>query len=377
MRHNTKTVERCQTTSKSVRRSRPKSSIRAAGFQFPAPVMGVPAPATLTLPNISGIAPKLINRKSVESTTNIAIALIDKGLACDDDANQADNPALFVEQVFSRWIEEKTSHIKLFNPVFAISDSLQALGDCDNDDAPKIAVGIMFSQTSHVYSLKAKIEHLEKTVPGLGQTALHNLYSWLGRTMLAVTPDLVFSLVQHQYWYGNDDEKGFYEEMDAMGEEIEDGSCPVTLSMFEEDFPKNVYMPSRLIEQAQLETLKAHTDKFVAETAELLLAQPNREKWDNESRPSYMSDLGSGNDCVEIALELDWEERGSDITNQVCDDWVNDIYNSGVSTEMFAVFQDEQTSAGLSKIVDSLEQYFNVLEWLERAVTALSTKSAQ
>jgi PRTRC genetic system protein F len=356
---------------RSVRRKRQTAGQRKR-FIFPAPFVAHLATPALSLPNIAAIPTKLIHQKSVEATSKIALALIDMGLACDEDAPLASTPALFVERVFQRWITQKTIGIKNLSPHFVLTDSLETFEEPNKSDTHIMAVGISYSDgDAEFFSLQNKIEALEKAVPGLGETALHTLYTWLCRTTLSITPDFVYSLVQHHYWYGADDEKGYIEEMVEMGEDVDDLEIPVTLADFERDFPKHVYWASEKIKKNQLKKLVKHDDRFVAETARLLLSEPNCAEWDEDNRPNYLNDLESDSDGIGYAAVLNWQTGGSSITNQVCDDWINYAYQSNC-TELYAVYQFNQDREGAERLFNALEQFITALTWADRAISHLT-----
>lgn len=336
--------------------------------------MGLASSNALTLPRINGLPPKLVRQKSTATTSNVAVSMIELGMANDDDAACADTPAVFVERVFERWVKEKTASLKLLSPCFTLTDSLHSLGEYgyEKDADQQIFVGVSYSfEDARYFSLKAKIEQLELTVPGLGQTALHNLYGWLAKSLLAITPDFIFNLVQYQYWGGEEDEKGFFDH-DGAEDDCEENECPVTLAQFNEEFPPHVYSPGEIIKKRQLKELTKHKDPLVAQTAKLLLSQPDKKKW-CEDNQEYVENLGTGNQCIGYNLMLDWDPAGSQIAGQVCDDWMEEVYNSGISTDLYLIFKSERNRDGIKTLFASLERYIHTLAWLERAVTLLAT----
>ena len=373
MRLNAQSTGKSRSASQIDRASRPKrKKAGERGVQLPAPFVDLPSATSLNLPYIGDVAPKLVNQKSVASTSKIALSMLDLGLACDEDAALAATPALFVQQVFARWVKERTGNIKIFRPILTLTDSLQQLvdGESSNDNLPAFAVGVSFDYEDSVYySLKEKIEHLENVVPGLGETAVSRLSTWASRTMMAITPSFVHFLVQNEYWFGEDDEKGYFENMMEMGEEVEDCECPVTLAQFQKEFPKFIYAAGEKISRTQLEELTNHNDSLVAATAKVLLLQPDSSKWN----PTYLEDLANYHDCVSYGLVLNWEKGGSDIANQVCNDWMENVYNAGSTTDLYVVYLSGQNTDELQKLFLSLEQYINALEWVERAITTFTS----
>ena len=343
------------------------------GFCFPAPLVAIPASASLTLPNIAKVAPKLVYQTSVASTANIAIALLDMGLACAEDADYASTPALFVERIFKRWIAEKTAKIKHFSPQFRITDNLESFGEQGSKD-PSLIVGISFSaEEAFLCSLKSKIETLEKAVSGLGETAMNELYSWLCRTTLSVSPDFVFSLVQQQYWMGSDNEQDYMAEMEAEGVEEEEMEIPVTLADFEKEFPRYTYTPAEKLTKPELKLLESHSDQFVADVAKFLLSAPCEKDWLDNGSHEYLSGIESDNQSTGFSAVVAWNPDSSHITEQVCDDYVNDVYQSG-ATDLFAVYQAEPTKAGAERLLANLNSYITALTWADNAIDLLTTR---
>lgn len=336
--------------------------------------MGLASPNALTLPNISTAAPKLVNQKSTETSSSLAVSMIDLGLACDEDAQFADNPALFVERVFERWVKEKTDGLKLFSPHFTLTDTLGTFGEYDGNSTHRYIAGVSYSLEDAVYfNLKEKIEQIEQTVPGLGQTALSTLYGWLAKSLVAVTPDFLFNLVQYYQWQGEDNEQAFLEMLEEEGEDAIEYPGLITLEAFEKDFPPHVYKPGEIIKKKQLKSLSKHADPLVAQTAKLLLSQPKLKDW-HRDRLEYVESLGNGSQCIGYNLVLKWGEGGSGIAEQVCDDWMEDIYNSGISSDLFLAFMSDRNSeSAAADLFDSLEKYIKTLAWLERAVLCLAT----
>lgn len=376
MHHNLATIERSKSSRKRSRRSYQSHTIKVLGrwAKPTVPNMAKSAAASLTLPCITNIPTMLVHQKAAKSSALIALALIDMGFACDEDAVLAGTPALFVDQVFKRWVRNRVGAINLLSPSFTLSDNLQCFGEDDGHEAPIVSVGISFSDNDAVFrSLEEKIEHLEKAVPGLGQTALHILYRWLCRTMLAISPDFVYSLVQYEYWYGEDDEKGYLENCAEFGEDPEDCECPVTLARFEQDFPEYVYKPTNKLSMKELKKLKKHADPLVAETAAILLAQPDEKKWESV-RPLYLESLDSEHQSVGHGIVLNWKPGGSDITDQVCNDWLEQNYNSGLGSELYALYVSEQNTESIRQLFASLEEYISALAWAEKALLILSTE---
>jgi PRTRC genetic system protein F len=337
--------------------------------------MGIPAASALALPRISSVPAKLNHRQSAESTSRIALSLLDLGLACDEDAAYASTPAIFVERIFNRWISERATGINILSPHFTLTDKLESFEESSDSETSQMCVGISYSTENAVwFALKDKIEALEAAAPGLGQTALSALYRWLCVTTLAISPDFVFSLVQRFYWYGEDDEKGYLEEMEAMGEDIEDMECPVTREAFENEYPRFVYSPSETLNKEDLQNLKEHSNPLVAETATFLLSEPDRSEWDKTSRPDYLNDLESDSECIGFNLILHWDSEKTPISTQATDDWQEYAYQGGC-TDLFAVYQSTQDKEGAMKIFAKLEQFISALTWVDKAVFLIATPS--
>lgn len=378
MCNSTQAIQLSINSGKVVRTGRKTRNIlsRRKGFCFPASPLAVPTTSALILPKITSIAPKLVYQKSVESTSKIALAFLDMGLAEDSDAVFAQTPVLFVDRIFKRWIAEKTATIKHFSPQFTITDDLDAFGEQSTNEDADMIVGISYSDgDATVCSLQAKIEALEKAAPGLGETAMSELYAWLCRTTLSISPDCVFSMVQQQYWQGGESEEDYLAEMRECGEDEENLEVAVTLADFESEFPRYTYSPSSRIARPELEQLTNHADPFVASVAAFLLTAPCQRTWSDKGQPEYLSDLNSDNQSVGYASIVHWNPDGSDITNRTCDDWINDIYQVG-SSDLFAAYQFDQSLDGAKKLFASIEQYISALTWVDNAIGLLTTVEA-
>jgi PRTRC genetic system protein F len=335
--------------------------------------MGIPAASALALPRISSVPTKLNHQQSAESTSRIALALLDLGLACDEDAAYAATPAIFVERIFNRWISERAACINILSPRFTLTDKLESFEESSDSETSQMCVGISYSTENAVwFALKDKIEALEAAAPGLGQTALSTLYRWLSVTSLAISPDFVFSLVQRFYWYGEEDEKGYLEEMEAMGEDIEDMECPVTREAFENEYPRFVYSPSETLNKEDLQNLKEHSNPLVAETATFLLSEPDREEWDRTSRPDYLDSLGSDSECIGFNLILHWDTENTPISTQATDDWQEYAFQGGC-TNLYAIYQADQNIEGIRGLFAKLEQFISALAWVDKAVSLVAT----
>ncbi len=374
MRDNNQPVQLSVNPVKPVRADRKTHNVvtRRKKFRFPSTAVARPAVSGLILPSIRSVAPKLVYQKSVESTSKIALAFLDT-VACDEDAAYASTPLLFIERAFNRWVAERTASIKHLSPCFTITDNLDVLGEQGTSESKSMIVGITYSDREAVFcSLQTKIEALEKVAPGLGETAMSELYAWLCRTTFSISPDCVFSMVQQMYWHGGESEKEYIEEMLECGEEEDGMGIPVTLAAFEEDFPRYAYCPSSRITKPELELLASHSDPFVRSVVALLLAAPCQETWHRNSQIEYLGDMGSENTSTGYATVVNWNPDGSNITNRVCDDWMEDTYQVG-STDLFATIQCGQDREGAEKLFANLEQYISALTWVDDAIGLMTT----
>lgn len=160
--------------------------------------------------------------------------------------------------------------------------------------------------------------------------------------------------------------------MEAMGEEIEDMECPVTLEAFEKEYPRFVYSPSDTLSKEDLEKLKEHSNPLVAETATFLLSEPDRVEWNATSRPDYLNDLESDSECIGFNLILHWDSDNTPISTQATDDWQEYVYQGGC-TDLFAVYEADQNIEGIYRLLAKLEQFISALTWVDKAVSLIAT----
>lgn len=322
----------------------------------------------IKIPLINTVPSRLIYQRSIKTTTDIALAFIDLGYACPEAAEYASNPAQFVSGVFKKWVADKCRDMKLLAPEFVLTDTMATFNE-QAEAEPALYIGIRYHNEEAPYRyLEDKICDLEKVYPGLGQTALRKLYTWLCRVSLAITPDFVFDRVQHDYWGGWDTDTEFLEN-EEEGYTLED--LPVTLEQFEKDFPKYVYRPSDVIPDDELQQISFDKNKSIRELATFLLSEPDEKLW-WDYRPSYANETGSEYEHITYSTVLHWSKDGSNITNRVCDDWYEYAHEVGI-TDLCAVYKCPTEQNGILEMFTNFGKYIEALSWVDKALELLSS----
>lgn len=374
MQHQTERVRTSSNTRQSPRRRNQQgrtSKLRRLGPA--ARQLEIAAPATLTLPVISSVPTTLVYQKTLHSVSSASLSLLDLGMAREEDADLA-TPSLFIEQAFKRWIKEKTTHLKNVRPHFTFTDSLKTFGETHpEENEPIYTVGISYSyDEAPTYCLKDKIEALETAAPGLGETALYELYNWLHKVMFGFSPDFLRDHVQQMYWYGEEDEQSIKEAAAEMQEvDIEEVELFIGVDEFETEYPKWVCCPSEKLKRSALKKLSKNPNSpLVAEVVKHLLSAPNMENWCEKAWPTFLSDLNSDNECVGYGAMLCWDSSNTDLLFRIHDDFMEYCYQGNV-TDLYALYLTEQSKDGLQSLFDRLESYITVLTWVDQAIGLL------
>lgn len=376
MQHQTERVGTRRATHQSPRRRHQGHSPKLRRLGLAAAQLEVTTPASLTLPVISSIPTDLVYQKTLHSVSSVALSMLDLGMAREEDADLT-SPSSFVEQVFNRWIQEKTAHLKNMHPHFTLTDSLETLGETHpEDNKPIYTVGIGYScDEALTLCLKEKVEALEASAPGLGETALSSLYNWLHKVTFGFAPDFLRDHVEQYYWYGEDNEEAIKQAAAGMeGVDVEEVELFIGVDEFEEEYPKWVCCPSEKLKQATLKKLsKKPSSPLVAEVVKHLLSAPNMEKWSENAWPTFPSDLSSDNTSVGYGVMLCWDSSSTNLTFRIHDDFMEYSYQ-GNATDLYALYLSEQSKDGLQSLFDRLESYIAALTWVDQAIGLLGGK---
>lgn len=326
--------------------------------------------APLTLPTLEGVPARLLTINGAQVSARMALSLMQIGLLTYRDwATPWQHESDLIERALTKWLRKATAELQIFQFGITYSDRrLEQLSahmsytPFERDNAGRVAFTLYRVGDLPAYTLGSGITELEHAVPGLGETALYHLEQ--AAVLPILTPCHALYLASNNYWMGEDDETLAIQEELAQ---LSDGLNPDDIEFYRKrDFLASIpewaatakpRLPLSSLRRIALE----HTGTDAGTVAALILkiARSGKGCWCPDTRDEEM-------DCSDIAAIFRWSE--DDDCGRIVDDAMNEIYNSGESTDDFGTAYLVPEAAPLKAWLRSAEKTFRLLRLCEQLV---------
>ena len=333
---------------RTVKNHRQKWTERARSKQNTSKLAVAPTTTVIGLPSIPNAIPnKVISHSNSAIVAQIALAMLDAGKIEEQDVREGTVPSEIIGHAFNRWFASLSEGMKHFDPIVTISDSLDNLLDyCEEECATnKAAFALTFKGIEHL-ELSDTITRIEKTVPGLGETAMLLLSGLLSSFSSSVMPDDTLNYAKHMYWMGADSESELI-ECDYESADEYDGP---RRKDFDDAIPKMASEPEERLSNAKLKKLACSSDPEIARLASLL-TKIDRHPLKGFSAVGELCEYEQT--TVDPPIFCRWSEN--DPTYRVFDDWYQYACETG-GTDCHGVWLAEITPEGISTVYDQINQ---------------------
>ncbi|KFL51642.1 PRTRC system protein F [Burkholderia cepacia] len=168
----------------------------------------------LTLPRLANDVPtRYVVGESGQFAHNLSLALMRGNMLTFEDAQLADdhrNERELARIALTRTWQELTDEHSIFEWSLRVSSDSCGPSYYRTDDDSSVWVSIHSDEgagTAPVRFLRGSISHLERVMPGLGQTVLAVLYEACTHYLPSIlTPSETISIAGYMYWQGHTDE---------------------------------------------------------------------------------------------------------------------------------------------------------------------------
>lgn len=238
-------------------------------------------------------------------------------------------PTRMVEAAVARWIDRVTGgrRTTMDFDVYISHQVDLALGWADAETAPGDLWYFAYSHTGTQFWSMLRLDELETEIAGLGETAWHLIGSATARTLGGITPNTAMHRAECCWWYGQSDQEGLVEELQAMGlSEAEIAEYP-SIEWWENAYPDLVRIPERRLSGKRLAQLAGSGEtEFVRECA-ALLAEISQLIDRNALLPGLHCDLTDG-EPAHLGIVL--THAADDMPmRRLTDDWYEMVNQSG------------------------------------------------
>lgn len=239
----------------------------------------------LTLPSVSSQVP-VVSTSNVNGKRWAEIALLLLELVDEKEivVRKDFDPRSVIDEVLVKWVSKHCGDLKVlssFNLVSSLllsDQNVYSYDECRGEPKEKQVwhLGLVASDSVVVLSIKEKVESLEARFPGLGFAAAEYAETASCRTVTMFSPNVAFAHAQHVYWYGQETDEDFLEELksyyddddEAMADAVQNTVLP---SAFLQSFGPFFATSKVKVEKGQLEAIAASQDVEAAEVARIML----------------------------------------------------------------------------------------------------------
>lgn len=301
--------------------------------------------------------------KGATVSARTALSLMQIGLLTYRDwAKPWSHESELIQRALEKWLRKATGELQMFQFGIAYSDRrdelLESFGHFSEgrNNPQNISFTLYRIGERPLYTLSDGITALETTVAGLGETAMFYIARAQWNTVPMLTPMEALGLAQSHYWMGEADETLIIEEQIQFMDEgtTEDDLDIYRLRDFLAKIPEWAATPKQALPLASLRRLAldlAGTD--AGEVAALLLKMQRAIIGVWSPNP-----LEENMETVEVAGEFIWAQ--GDDCGRIYDDAMNDVYNSGESTEDFGTAYLNPYPAPIKEWMRSAEKTFRL-----------------
>lgn len=300
----------------------------------------------------------------------MALALMQIGLLTYRDwATPWQHESDLIERALTKWLCKATCELQMFQFAITYSDDranqvAQYSGYVANEPENFNRVSFTISRIGDIpaYTLSAGITELEQAVPGLGETALHYLEKTAVLPIL--TPCFALHLASQTYWMGEEDENLYIKE---ELEQLDEGFDPNHVEVYRKrdflasipEWAANAKCRHPLSNLRRIALEHAGTDAGTVSALLLKIARGRKDYWLPSTHDEQM-------DCADIAAIFRWTEN--DDCGQIVDDAMNQIFNTGESTNEFGTVYLAPEAEPLKAWLRSAETTFQRLRLCEQLV---------
>ncbi len=312
------------------------------------------------LPRLSAAIPHAVRpaaAKGSQIAGDLAIALLELGLATQADLDISADESILARRVMTRWWSQLTEGMPLFDWELSIRSG-KNVGEYGDTGSYFCVAPI--EETLPYFHIGSAISQLEAECPGLGQTTMAVLEDALRYLPYNLAPASVLGLAQWFYWQGEFDEvkyaelevdQGYHDEQ-TVDDFLANNEVFKRADFFRNipewlPFPKRVCSRKRAIRDAT-----SPLARNVINACDAISAYGNRPEFiKHASRDAFGTDVGV--DLVAATFVLAWD--GNDCTGRVIDDAFN-MFIQGEYVEMITVSHIEVSTPSIQKRLRAMEE---------------------
>lgn len=178
----------------------------------------------LTLPRVGQKIQTQFNAgETTRNLAGLALNLLRSGYIEETDSGDLQT---LIQKGIQKWVLEAAGDLKLFDFRIEMSPDVEFLQDMIyEEDFEDLKKNLESEAGAHPMfmtfdpgslakmTIGAKLQEIEAKVPGLGKTTYYWLAVCGGKTLEVYTPWMGSHLAEHLWWYGNDSQEDFIEEM--------------------------------------------------------------------------------------------------------------------------------------------------------------------
>lgn len=309
----------------------------------------------LDIPHLGTVPRRLRAHRVNPITAHAALALLDCG-ALPATARSAP-PAELVNTALRGWIDRAGAGMRNIQLNVAYHEH-------DENGAPRIG---LYFRTDPPWPLNigAKLEALQKAVPGLGETVLWHLDHDLPSPLEIFTPSCALMAAQWTQWGGCDDEEARLAELRDEGEDPADYEI-LPRKLFDKVIPRWASTPRERIKVGKLRAI-AKRRGLAGQVAAAVL--------DLHKLDCSFEGSDDGRRYWPPAAALCW--RASDrVTMRLIDDLGNDYFDSGEYIEHFTeiILTVPQIAQGLPDGLSTAETMVAALRAADRVLQLIGSR---
>jgi len=330
------------------------------------------------LPRLIRIPAMLPLRPELAEWAKLALWCDDAGLVKPCHWQGAYNAQAVVLSALNEWVA--SSGLKKIGCTFSIgmaegefpgdsydqSDWTSVLAERGHDAAkPHLCVWIQQGGMPSHYIIGPTLLAVEAECPGLASTALNMIRRAANDTLDVIDPARIMALASQTYWYGEENEKLFLEE---VGEDIEDLDDFVTRAKFDEHAPQWAWFPKSGLSIKALSGIAKDdaSSARVRAIADASLSLMRIVKC--AGLPSPCQGLHSM-ECMGVAACLWWGDVEDRLMERVWDDYEQQLMNGGDGYfEGHGLDTFEATQAGFDAWLKQKTQWLEVARGLETLI---------
>lgn len=338
--------------------------------------------SVLTIPRLSqSIQTKFNSGLNASALASLALNLLRKGYIEEKATGELNQ---LVKEGVQKWLLGCAGQLKYFDFKVELTPDISYLTEYMDDYIEDMEAKFkelagespMFLtiESGHlpIITVGKKLQEIEDKTAGLGKTA----YYWLacvGASNLEVfTPWMGTAKAENTWWYGNDNQEDFVEEVSQYYEDADDleNALEVSPDAWDAAFPKWVTTIDQALSEEELKVIAlAEPCSLESEVAGILLDMIKNK---DASLPDVrMTPLES----VYHGMYVYWEEN--DMSSRLSDDWLQQINEMGGDgyTDVLSLTPIPSKPFDFRKWMAEMEAGFTQLKNIERLIDLIGTRT--